>query len=662
MANTNFPLLFSPITLAPGLELKNRIVMAPMATNFADEYGSPTENQVAYYRLRARKSVALIVTESNYVRDDGKNGPTRMGLHGDHVLPAHKRLTQTVHEEGGKVCAQLHFGGYTVGPNLIGRLPLSCSAIPLDTKGEPGVGLIPRKMDANDIKELVGCYAAAAVRAREAGYDAIQIHCAHGYLLNTFLSPHTNKRTDQYGGSDENRLRIVVEIFEAVRKAIGNTFPMSVRFSGEETMDGGYTSDFIVYAIKQLLRFNIYEANISGGNYEQAEKIAPPYWYPLGYYAPVASRIRKQVKLPISTVGRIINPECAEALLARGDADLVYIGRELVAFPFFAEAAAKGQPIKECCGCNCCFHSMAKGEGLVCMVNPFIGRDAMVLQTDSVGYHRTGPAKRIAVIGAGPAGLTAATEAAARGHSVKLYERAPAIGGKLKRAGSLVEGKQVLLRLIPYLEGKAREAGVEIICGKEITEASQLDRPDLVIVATGAVEKTIAIPGLQKCLSAEAAMNDLDALGKRVVVIGGGMVGAELAEALASRGKEVSIVEMLDDILIGYEFPNKRGVIQRLCDLGVWIYLSSTITGADEQALTIKFKNRTFALPYDTVVSATGYAPQPFLKEALQRSGLEVVAIGDCASPGKILHATRAAIEAIDGLDAPSARAASARS
>jgi len=168
MANSYYPLLFSPIKLAPGLELRHRIVMAPMATNFADEYGSPTENQVAYYRLRARKGVALIVTESNYVRDDGKNGPTRMGLHSDHVLPAHKRLVQTVHEEGAKVCAQLHFGGYTVGPNLIGRLPLSCSAVPLDTKGEPGVGRIPRKMSVADIQELIGCYAAAAVRAREA--------------------------------------------------------------------------------------------------------------------------------------------------------------------------------------------------------------------------------------------------------------------------------------------------------------------------------------------------------------------------------------------------------------------------------------------------------------------------------------------------------------
>jgi 2,4-dienoyl-CoA reductase-like NADH-dependent reductase (Old Yellow Enzyme family)/thioredoxin reductase len=625
--------------------------MAPMATNFADEFGSPTDNQMAYYRLRARKGVALIVTESNYVREDGKGAPTRMGLHSNHVIPAHKRLVQTVHQEGAKVCAQLHFGGPTIGPQVTGRFPLSCSAVPLDTKGELGVGLIPRKMSVKDIKELVGCYAAAAGRAREAGYDAIQIHCAHGYLLNSFLSPHTNKRMDNYGGNDENRLRFVSEIFEAIRNVVGGTFPISVRFSGEETLDGGYAADFIVYAINELTRFNIYEASISGGNYEQTEKIAPPFWYKQGSYADVSHWIRERVKVPISTVGRIINPECAEAILARGDADLVYIGRELVAFPFFAEAASKGQPIKECCGCNCCFNSMSKGEGLRCMINPFVGEDAAVLEQEEHGAKRTRAAKRVAIVGGGPSGLTAATEAAKRGHAVKLFERAAAVGGRLPMAGSLVDGKQVIVRLVKFLEDEARQAGVEILCNHEIVNASQLDHPDMVILATGAVERKLEIAGLRKCASVEEATQNLDDLGQRVVIVGGGMVGAELAEALAVRGKDVSVVEMLDDVLIGYEFPNKRGVIQRLCDLGVWFYVSSTIISADDKVLTVKFKNQTRELPYDVVVNATGYLPQLALRDELQRSGTEVVAIGDCLSPGRILTAIHTAVEAVRRLD-----------
>jgi 2,4-dienoyl-CoA reductase-like NADH-dependent reductase (Old Yellow Enzyme family)/thioredoxin reductase len=625
--------------------------MAPMATNFADEFGSPTENQLAYYRLRARKGVALIVTESNYVREDGKGAATRMGLHTDGVIPAHRRLVRTVHEEGAKVCAQLHFGGCTISPQVTGRFPLAASAVPLDTKGEPGVGLIPRKMSIQDIQELVGCYAAAAGRAQEAGYDAIQIHCAHGYLLNSFLSPHTNKRQDRYGGSDENRLRFVTEIFAAIRDKIGGTFPISVRFCGEETLDGGYTADFIVYAINELTRFNIYEASISGGNYEQTEKIAPPYWYKQGSYADVSHRIRERVKVPISTVGRIINPECAEAILARGDADLVYIGRELVAFPFFAEAAAKGQPIKECCGCNCCFNSMAKGEGLRCMINPFVGQDAAILEAEMQGTKQTGAAKRVAIVGGGPAGLTAAIEAAKRGYAVKLFERAPAVGGKLEIAGSLVDGKQVFLHLTKFLENEARQAGVEILCNHEITSASQLDHPDLVIIATGAVERKLEITGLGKCVSVEEATRSFEDLGQRVVVVGGGMVGAELALALAVRGKQVSVIEMLDDVLIGYEFPNKRGVIQKLCDLGVWVYVSSTIIGADDKAVMVKFKNRTCEVPYDVVVNATGYLPELSLKDELQRLGTEVVAIGDCASPGKILNAIHTAVEAVGRLD-----------
>jgi 2,4-dienoyl-CoA reductase-like NADH-dependent reductase (Old Yellow Enzyme family)/thioredoxin reductase len=650
MSNKYFPHLFSPIKLAEGLELKNRIVMAPMATNFATEHGAPTENQLAYYRLRARKGVALIVTESNYVREDGKNGPTRMGLHSDDVISAHKRLTEAVHEEGGKICAQLHYGGYTISPLLTGRYPLSCSATPLDTKGEIGIGLIPRKMSVKDIRELIECYASAARRATEAGYDAIQIHCAHGYLLNSFLSPHVNKRNDAYGGSDENRMRIVMEIFEAVRQRIGNTFPMSVRFSGEETIDGGYDAQFIIKVISDLERFNLCEASISGGNYEQAEQIAPPHWYKHGYYADVARRIRKRVNVPISTVGRITTPQCAEEIIARGDADLVYLGRELVAFPFFGEAAENGRPVKECLGCGCCFDSMAKGEGLRCTINPFVGQEAAILESEMDRPHARPVPKRVAVIGGGPAGLTAATEAAKQGHDVKLYERDAVVGGKLNLAGRVGTGKEEMLRLIKFLEDEAVAAGAEILHGREITDASQLGNPDLVIVATGGVERQVAIEGLNRWISAEDAIKNPNGLGRRVVIIGGGMVGAELAQTLAQLGKDVSIVEILGDVLIGCEFPNRRGAIQRLCDLGVWIYVNTTILGADDEELTLQFKNRTFKIPYDEVVTATGYVPDSSLLETMQRAGSKVVAIGDCKSPGKILHALHTAVEATGNL------------
>lgn len=651
MTHSYFPNLFSPIKLAEGFELKNRIVMAPMATNFADENGSPTENQLSYYRLRARKGVALIITESNYVREDGKNGPTRMGLHSDHVIPSHKRLTKAVHDEGGKVCAQLHFGGYTISPKLTGRYPLSSSATPLDTKGEVGVGQIPRKMSVRDIKELVQCYAAAARRACEAGYDAIQIHCAHGYLLNSFLSPHVNKRQDEYGGSDDNRLRIVIEIFEEIRKKIGNTFPLMVRFSGEETVDGGYGAEFIIKAINDLARFNICEAGISGGNYEQAEKIAPPYWFKQGFYADVAHKIRDNVRVPISTVGRITNPQCAEDIIARGDADLIYLGRELVAFPFFAEAAEMGRPIKECLGCNSCFNSMSKGEGLRCTINPYVGHDAALLEAEEKGHKRTSSVKQITVIGGGPAGLIAATEAAELGHKVKLYERDSMVGGKLIPGGSVVHGKDVILRFVKFMENEAREAGVDIVCNKIVTDVSELGEQDLVIVATGGMERKIQINGLNNWVTAEDAMKNLNNLGEKVVIVGGGLVGSELAEALAEKGKEVSIVEMLDDVLIGYEFPNKRGAIQKLCDLGVWIYVSTTIVSADDNELTMKFNNKTFKIPYDVVVIAAGYVPDLTLRDKFQQAGINVVVLGDCLKPGKILDATHGAVAAINNLE-----------
>lgn len=637
--------LFSPIKLADGLELRNRIVMAPMATNFADAFGVPTPDQYAYYRYRARKGVAMIVTESNYVREDGKNGPTRMGLHSDHVIPSHQKLTRAVHEEGAKVCAQLHHGGYTISPKLVGRYPISFSASPLMTRGDNLVGQIPRKMSIKDIKDLILCYANAVERAVASGYDAIQLHCAHGYFLNSCLSPHTNKRTDVYGGSDENRMRIVLEIFAAMRERVGNKYPMTVRFSGQETWDGGYNSDFIIKVIKALEPFNICEVSISGGQYEVPEQIAPPYWYPKGTYASVAGRIRKSINIPVSTVGRIINPQVAEDILARGDADLLYIGRELVAFPEFAEAARLGQPIRECLGCNVCFHYMSAGQNLRCTVNPWIGRDEELLDMVAKGVKQTDRPKKVAVIGGGPAGLTAAAEAAKRGHQVNLYEGENQLGGKLPLGGSIVAGKDGILSLVAHQEYQARHAGVNIQLNKKITAAGELNNPDFVVVAVGGTERKITIPGLDKMWTAEQAMVNLDRMGQNVVIIGGGLVGCELAEALALKGRNVSIVEMLDDILIGHELPNRRGEIVKICDLGVWVYVQSQVIGAEKGMLSVKFKEVTLTLPYDDVVNATGYVRNTELQQRLTEAGLNVSAIGDGVAPGKIYNATQSGVE-----------------
>jgi len=646
-----YPKLFSPIKLADGLELRNRLVMAPMATNFADESGVPTPNQHAYYKLRARKGIGMIVSETNYVREDGKNSRNRMGLHGDHVISSHIQLTQAVHEESVKICAQLHFGGYTISPKIIGRYPLSCSATPLNTKGENLVGLIPRKMNEEDIKDLITCYADAAGRAVEAGYDAIQIHCAHGYLLNSFLSGHVNKRMDAYGGSDENRMRIVLEIFEAVRERIGNTFPMSARFSGEETCDGGYGVEFIIKLIKELGKFNICEVNISGGNYEDPEAIVPPFWYKKGTYAETSGRIKRQVNVPVSTVGRITHPRIAEDILERGDADLIYLGRELVAFPEFPEAARWNRPIRECIGCNKCFHSMAAGEGLRCSVNPWIGKDAAIMEIEQKGgVEKTKSAQRIAVIGGGPAGLTAAAEAAKKGHQVTLYERETCLGGKLNLAGNIIAGKDSILRLIEYQEIEARGAGVELRLNTKITAASELNNPDLVILAVGGRNRKVDIPGLKKMWSVEQAIENMNRLGQEAVIIGGGLVGIELAEALVLTGRHVSIIEILDDILIGYELPNKRGAILKICELGVEVYIKSCVAGVENGNLKIEFDKRTFTLPYDDVVLCAGCIHNIELKEELIKAGLNVVAVGDCLSPGKIFDATQSGLAVVNNL------------
>lgn len=317
--------LFSPITLG-SLKLSNRIVMAPMATNFSTTTGQVTDRQINYYVERAKGGVGLIITESNYVSLEGRGSIRRLGLTSDDNLKEHKKLVEAIHRLGVPVCAQLHHAGSTAPFSAIGQYPVSCSATILPTKGQPFVGVIPRALTVEEIRDLVIAFGAAARRAKEAGFDAVQVHAAHGYLINQFLSPRYNKRTDSYGGSSRNRMRFLLEIIDEIRAQVGPDYPILVRLSAEEYIDGGYGLDFIVEVVRELENYGVSEVSLSCGNYEQLEQIAPVPPYPEGCYSTYSEQVKRVTKVPVGVVGRIRTPELAEEILRSGKADLVYLG------------------------------------------------------------------------------------------------------------------------------------------------------------------------------------------------------------------------------------------------------------------------------------------------------------------------------------------------
>ncbi len=332
--------LFSPIEIGT-LELKNRLVMSPMALNYSGADGNMTQRQLDYYAARARGGVGLIVSESFYVLPDGRGSRSRQGLYDDSMVDEHKKLTATVHRHGTPIFAQLHHGGVTVPIHAIDRLPVGPSAIPFTPTGEPFVGIIPRQLTEAEIEEIVAAFARAASRAIAAGYDGIQIHAGHGYLIHQFLSPHYNRRNDRYGGDREGRARLLMEILQRVRQVAGAGFPISVRISARETMPDGYGVEFTHWLVKQMEGMAD-EVCISGGTHEDRQWIVPPMCIPEGFRADEAAGFKGIANILVSVVGRIVSPAMADEIIGTGKADLVYMGRGLLADPDLPNKAFRG--------------------------------------------------------------------------------------------------------------------------------------------------------------------------------------------------------------------------------------------------------------------------------------------------------------------------------
>lgn len=612
--------------------VRNRILMAPMEKNLALPTGAVTRRYIDYCEARAAGGAGLILLESMYVHPAGKNHRYQLGIHDDDLVPGYRRLVEACHRHGALVGAQLQFAGRETSSTITGTQPVAPSPVPCAalTGGD-----VPRPLELAEIGGLVDAFAAAAARAVAAGFDAIEIHGAHGYLLGQFLSPYTNHRDDEYGGDFERRLRFPLDVVAAVRGVTGDGYPLLYRLSADEHVEGGLTLPDACRVAARLEAAGIDLIDVSAGIYESAPWIVQPMEMTQGCLVPLAREIRRHVGIPVSVAGRIADASVAEHVLETGDADFVTLGRALHADPEMPRKIAEGREdeICTCVACLTCSDLLGRNEPVLCLANTHTGRER------SYAIRPAARRQRVVVVGAGPAGLEAARVLALRGHAVTVLDRASEPGGQLL-LGRLVPGRADLAGLATYLVGAVTRAGAEIHLGVEATvEGVLARRPDVVVVATGARPGAPAIPGLEQSPAVDAFTVLGRAAGnvRRALVLGGGILGVGVAHVLAERGGEVVVVEP------GGELATELGVrarwqhVANLCARrNVTIVLGATVEELHPDAALVRQGGRDVKVrELDLVVPTRPMVPAAELGEALKAlsRGPAVFDIGDCAVP-----------------------------
>jgi 2,4-dienoyl-CoA reductase-like NADH-dependent reductase (Old Yellow Enzyme family)/thioredoxin reductase len=633
-----FKLLTSPIKIA-NMELRNRMIMPPMVTNFAYEDGSVTDTFRAYHEARAKGGVGLIIVEASNVHPLGKGFPNEVAIFSDRFIPGLRSLIDVVHAHGAKIAIQLFHAGRQTTSRVTGHPPLAPSPIT-----DPVTGELPRELTKEEIAGLVKDFGKAATRAKAAGFDAVEIHCAHGYLLCEFLSPHTNRRTDEYGGTLDNRMRFPVEILRAVRQAVGPDYPVLARISADEKMPGGITLEEGKTIAKRFEQEGIDAIHVSAGLYETASWVIQPLSRPRGCLVDLAEEVKSVVSIPVIAVGRINDPELAERILAEGKADLIAFGRALLADEDLPKKVTEGRTheIRRCIACcQACIDELFAEHRIGCTVNARAGYELQFPMT------KAPTSRKVLVVGGGPAGMEAARVSALRGHKVTLWEKTADLGGQLPLAAASPQ-KDEIGTFNDFQAKEMERLGIRVHLNKEATvEAIRAEKPDVVVVATGARPAAVDVPGADRKNVVESwdVLTGNAKVGKKVAVIGGGLVGCEVAEFLAEKGHEVTIVEMLPRI--GADIGPLVGplLFDRLEKHNVKIITGAKLTGIGERNISYEKDGKTETLgDFDSVVMAVGSTPEYSLANQLEGSGIDHYVIGDASSPRRITHAVHEAM------------------
>jgi 2,4-dienoyl-CoA reductase-like NADH-dependent reductase (Old Yellow Enzyme family)/thioredoxin reductase len=630
------PHLLSPIKIK-SLELTNRVVMPPMGTNLGNPDGTVSEANLAYIMRRARGGAGLIITEISSVHPSGSAIGNELGSYDDRFIPGLKKIADAVHAAGSKVALQLHHAGRESLYLLQQGKAVAPSPIPSLI-----FRLTPREITHDEIQEVIVAFGAAARRGIEAGFDAVEVHGAHGYLLTQFLSSLSNKRDDKYGGSLVNRGRFIIEVLQEVRKAVGPDFPISLRLSVEECIKDGYTFEDIRPILPDLVKAGADMLHASLGTHGSPGGItsAPPE-YPAGFNVWRAKKLKEVVGLPVIAVGRFSDPSLANEVIARGEADLVAFGRQFLADPDFLIKAREGRPedIRKCLACNQgCIERLILGEGKIrCALNPETGQEMIYPQAPATVRCK------VWIVGAGPGGLTAAYEAARLGHHVTLFEKEEETGGQLRFA-SKSPFKDHYERWASWLASQAKKMGVVVRTGTEVTEGMISEgNPEVVILASGGERIKPDIPGINLPLVCNAwqVLSGAVPPGKHAVVIGGGLIGMEAADYLCQKGTQVTLVEVLKRSPVLKITSHGYMLHTRLKEGGCRLFFNTTLTKIEESSVTALIEGREQILsPVDQVVIAVGLKPHDGLKEFLQARKIRHFIIGDALQPRRIIEAT----------------------
>ncbi len=658
--------LFEPIRINR-MEVKNRIYMPAMHMNMAKAF-EVTDQLVEFYAERARGGAGMIAVGYATV-DEFSGSTTNIGAHADAFIPGLARLASAIRENGARAVLQInHAGRYNFSFFIDGKQPVAPSAVASRMTGET-----PRELGLDEIPEVIGRFAAAARRAKQAGYDAVEVLAGTGYLISEFFSPLTNLRTDAYGGSPVNRMRFGVEVIEAVRRAVGADYPILVRMNGNDFMPGGNGRTDLQAFAQALVAAGADALNINVGWHEaRVPQIVTAV--PRGVYAYLARGIKELVHVPVAAGHRINDPKTAREMIADGMCDFVAMGRSLIADPFLPAKAAEGreEKILHCVACaQGCFDNLFKLKPVECLCNPRAGHEG------ETAPRKARIPRKVMVVGGGAGGMSAALAAWEAGHAVSLYEKGERLGGQLHLAGA-PPGRGEFVELARNLRQQVAQSGVTVVLNRSVDPALiETEKPDAVILATGAVPVKPPLPGadLPHVVQAWDVLRDRASTGRQAVVVGGGAVGVETALFLAEKGtlsgeavkfllvnraedpktlydlatrgtKAVTLIEMIDKLGKDIGRTTRWGMLQDLTRAGVRTRTSARVLEITPDGLKIETDGVTEEIQADTIVLAIGAASHNPLEDVLKQKGIPCRVVGDARKPGWAFDAIHQGFEA----------------
>jgi 2,4-dienoyl-CoA reductase-like NADH-dependent reductase (Old Yellow Enzyme family)/thioredoxin reductase len=631
--------LFSPIQIGR-MRAKNRLLMSAMSINFGvDENNHVTDQLTGYLAERAKGGAGMILVGGGGVHPTGLELPGLPALWDDACIPSMKKMVGTVKSFDTCFGMQLMHGGRQSYHDR--KVAPSALPAPAVVKG------VPKELNEEGIAELVAAFGDAARRCRDAGFDFVEVHGAHGYLINQFLAPNSNHRQDRYGGSFENRIRFFLELLVDIKAKAGSDFPVGLRINGEDYIDGGWTLDDALRLAPILEEKGADYLHVSAGVYGSKQLTIPSMYVEHGCFVHLAEAVKKVVTIPVIGVGRVKSPELADRILKEGRADVVAMGRALIADPMLPQKALSGnlKAIRPCLGCCLgCIHAVLALEPGACVVNPDVGREYLMN-----GDEKAAAPKTVLVVGAGPAGLAVARMAAMRGHRVTVAEEKGFVGGLLRLAAK-APGRGEIMDIIDFLNSEIERLGVSLRLNTDVDERL-LDavHPDTVVLASGSLPDMPIIKGLfttRMGLCTVTEVLDGKITGDRVIVVGGGQAGLVTADFLAEKGREVVLLNRKRHFAEEMSSNDRFYLRERLKRQRIKLFKQVAVkTFTDDGVVFTSAGNPVSLEGFDSVVVAEAMTPMRDAKQLLDRRNLDVHVIGDAKTPRNLMLAQSEAEE-----------------